>query len=205
MLTSFLLATVVQASALTPNLAALHAIYVDPKKPAIVKRVNVAGAYATVLTTGGRIEGELVTTPILVERFPFGWQALVLLEARCDLDAFAFGTTMTDALMRGLPKLEDDRPCHGPRFLRDAGPPRDIATIRQMMRGPLVPSVVVSRDWAMGEWYGGGGGQSLYRKRNGRWQFVIGGGGALGADYMRKFGVPRSDWCAFRIFDAACR
>lgn len=57
----------------------------------------------------------------------------------------------------------------------------------------------------MGEWYGGGGGESLYRKRDGRWQLVEDGGGAMGVDYMRKFDVPQSDWCEFGIFDAKCR
>jgi hypothetical protein len=73
-----------------------------------------------------------------------------------------------------------------------------------MMQGPLIPYVVVSSDWAMGEWYGAGGGEALYRKRQGNWRVVEDGGGAMGVDYMRKYGVPRSDWCKFGIFDANC-
>ena len=53
--------------------------------------------------------------------------------------------------------------------------------------------------------HGAVGGDSLYRKRNGRWHLVEDGGGAMGVDYMRKFGVPQSDWCTLSIFDAKCR
>lgn len=193
------------AFAATPQGAALGAMYSDPIKAAAVKRVNPVGAYATVLTSGGRIEGDPVTFAILVERFSFGWQALDIVNSTCGLEAHRLGRSADDALMRRMPKPRDDRPCRSAGSLRDAGPRDDVEAIRQMMRGPLIPSVVVSGDWAMGEWYGGGGGESLYRKRDGRWQLVEDGGGAMGVDYMRKFDVPQSDWCEFGIFDAKCR
>jgi hypothetical protein len=41
--------------------------------------------------------------------------------------------------------------------------------VRRLMRGPLVPAVVVSGSWAIGEWYGAGGGETLFRRRDGRW------------------------------------
>jgi hypothetical protein len=191
------------AFAPTPQGAALAAMYADPMRPPAVKRVNSVGAYATVLTSGGRIEGSPVTFAILVERFSFGWQALDILNSTCRLDAHRLGRSADEALVHGMPKPRDDRPCGS--LLNDAGPHGEVEAIRQMMRGPLVPSVVVSGDWAMAEWYGGGGGESLYRKRGGGWQLVEDGGGAMGVDYMRKFGVPQSDWCAFGIFDAKCR
>ncbi|HEY1866832.1 MAG TPA: hypothetical protein VGG70_00955 [Candidatus Cybelea sp.] len=195
-------AVTLQAYAATPQGAALRAMYTDPKSPPIVKRVNVVGAYATVLTTGGRIEGELVTEAILVERFSFGWQALDALNLQCRLDSHRLSQSLNGALMRGMPRPQDDRPCRG--LLRDAGPHDDVETVRRLMRGPLVPYVVVSGNWAMGEWYGAGGGEALYQKHEGRWHLVEDGGGAMGVDYMRKFGVPQSDWCRFGIFDAKC-
>jgi hypothetical protein len=188
----------------TAQRAAIGAMYSDPKKPVVVRRVNVAGSYATVLTSGGRIEGELVTTPILVEHFSFGWQPLALWEFRCDLEYSALGKGVEGQLMRGMPALDDDRPCHG-GSLKDAGPPSEVAAVRKLMPGPLVPYVVVYGSWAKGEWEGAGGGDSLYHKREGRWRLVENGGGALGVDYMRKYGVPEAAWCKFGIFDAKCR
>lgn len=192
------------AYATTAQGAAIGAMYVDPKHPAVVKRVNVVGAYAAVLTKGGRMEGDPVTFAILAERFSFGWQAVDALNFYCNLQAHRFGQGIDDELMRGMPKPKDDRPCKG-KLLRDAGPRDDVEAVRQMMKGPLIPYVVVSEDWAIGEWYGAGGGQSLYQRRADRWHLVETGGGAMGVDYMRKYGVPRSDWCTFGIFDAKCR
>ena len=179
-------------------------MYSDPKKPAVVVRVNVAGSYATVLTNGGRIEGALVASPILVEHFSFGWQPLALWESRCDLEDPALGKSVEEQLMRGMPALRDDRPCQT-RFPKDAGPRTEVEAVRRLMRGPFVPSVVVYGNWAMGEWYGAGGGESLYHEREGRWQLVESGGGAMGVHYMRRYGVPQPAWCKFGIFDAKCR
>lgn len=148
------------------------------------------------------MEGVPVTEAILVERFSFGWQALDVLNSKCRLDSHRLGSNINDALMRTMPKPQDDRPCRG--YLIDAGPRDDLEAVRRMMPAPLIPYVVVSGDWAMGEWYGAGGGESLYRKRDGRWHLVESGGGAMGANYMRKYGVPQSDWCKFGIFDAKC-
>ncbi len=191
-----------QSFAPTPQSAALGAVYSDPKKPAIVKRINVAGSYATVLTSGGRIEGDVVTEAILVKRFSFGWQPLDLLNDQCRLDAQMLGNEVAARLIRAMPQPKNDRPCT--KQPHDAGPPTDVTAVRKLMQGPLVPYVVVAGDWAMGEWYGAGGGESLYRRRNGEWQLVESGGGAMDTDYMRKYGVPESAWCAFGIFDAKC-
>jgi hypothetical protein len=186
-----LAAIMLHAYATTAQGAALRAMYFDPKHPAVVERVNVAGAYASVLTKGARMEGDPVTFAILVERFSFGWQAVDALNCYCNLKAHRLDKNAEDALMRRMPKPKDDRPCN--------------ETVRRMMRGPLVPYVVVSGTWAMGEWYGGGGGDSLFEKRDGRWRLVEDGGGAMGVDYMRRYGVPQWDWCKFGIFDAKCR
>jgi|SRR5580700_2101956 hypothetical protein len=188
-----LAAITLHAFAATVQGAALGAMYADPKRPPEVKRINVVGADATVLTSGGRMEGALVTEAILVERFSFGWQAIDALNFQCRLDSHGLGQHTNDALMRGMPRPQDDRPCRG--YLRDAGPFADVEAVRRMMRGPLVPYVVVSGDWAMGEWYGAGGGESLYRRRDSGWHLVESGGGSMGVDYVRKYGVPQSDWC----------
>ena len=54
---TLLAAVTIHAYATTAQGAALGAVYTDPKNPPVVKRLNAVGAYATVLTAGGRIEG----------------------------------------------------------------------------------------------------------------------------------------------------
>ncbi|MDE2482702.1 MAG: hypothetical protein KGN02_10975 [bacterium] len=192
-----------QSYAPTPQAAALAAMR-HTAAPASVQRTNVVGRYATVLTKGGRMEGATVTSPLLLERFAFGWQPLELLNFRCRIDAHALGASVDERLMRGMPRAHDDRPCGTRGMLRDAGPAREVEAVRAIMRGPLVPAVVVVGTWALGDWYGAGGGESLYRKSDGAWHLVTGGGGAMSVFDMRKYGVPASAWCAFGIYDARC-
>ncbi|MBV8497767.1 MAG: hypothetical protein JO003_00725 [Candidatus Eremiobacteraeota bacterium] len=192
----------VVAYASSPQTAAIGALYFDPKRAPVVRRVNVVGRYATVLTSGGRMEGELVTEAILVERFSFGWQPLDILNERCRLESQALGGRIDASLMAGMPGTHDDGPCRG--YFKDSGPERDVESVRRLMRGPLVPYVLVAGEWAKGGWYGAGGGESLYEKRDGRWTLAISGGGAMGVDYMRKYGVPKAAWCKLGIFDARC-
>jgi hypothetical protein len=186
----------------TPETTAIGAMYADPKKPPVVRRVNVVSEYATVLTSGGRIEGRLNNDPILLKRFSFGWQPLDVLNDVCVLKAQRLPSRVEDHLMIGMPRLNKDRACGATR--RDTGPTVEVEAVRRLMRGPFVPYVSVSGSWAMGEWYGGGGGESLYQKHNGRWRLVESGGGAMGVSDMRKYGVPESDWCEFHIVDAKC-
>ena len=186
----------------TPQQAAVRVVSFGLKTPATVRRTNVAGRYASVLTSGGRMEGWNVTAPILVERFSFGWQPVDVLNDRCSLEGRNLGPRVNALLLSGMPRPQGDRRCRG--ALTDSGPQADVETVRSMMRGPIVPAVVVSGDWALGHWYGAGGGEALYRKREGRWALITRGGGAMGVDEMRRFGVPREDWCRFGIYNAAC-
>jgi len=156
--------------AATPQDAAIGALYFASKKSAVVVRVNRSGPYATVLLRGGRMEGEFVNEPILVQQFPFGWQPLDLVNFRCRIDSHALEPQVEAALMRG----------------------------------PLVPSVVVSGNWPIGEWYGGGGGSSLYKQRDGKWELVMSDGGAMAVEDVQHYGVPQSDWCKFGIYGAKC-
>lgn len=184
----------------TPQDAAIHAVNAEKSAP-IVLRTNIVGEYATVLTSGGRMEGSTVSVPILVKRFSFGWQALDVLDTRCALNTNRLEASTIDRLMRGMPRVNNTR-CDG---LRDAGSANEVARVRMLMRGPLVPYVVIAGDWAIGEWYGAGGGQSLYRRHRGEWQIVTTGGGAMNASEMRKFGVPRSASCTLTSDRSMCR
>lgn len=189
----------------TPQRAVLNMVHAQPKRQAVVRRVNVVGSYAVVLTSGAMMESSPLSVAILVQHFPFGWQPLDALAFRCELHDHALGARTEELLMRGMPKIGDDgdryRMCLG---RRDGGPRNDVEAVRRLQDGPLVPAVVVSGDWAMGDWYGAGGGQTLWRKHEGRWRLAQGGGGALGVDEMRKHGVPHADWCKFRIVGAKC-
>jgi hypothetical protein len=186
----------------TPAQAAIHVLYPAKGRSVVVQRMNIVGRYATVVSRGGLMEGELITEPILVEHFSFGWQALEILNFRCRLDGHAISEHDKALLMRGMPKPEDDRPCKG--VTKDAGPTVDVEAVRRQMRGPLVPHVVVSGNFALGEWYGGGGGESLFKKLGAAWHRIAGGGGAMGTADIKKYGVPSSAWCAFGIYDAKC-
>ncbi len=192
----------VVAYASTAQGAAVGALYFDPKRAPVVRRVNVVGRYATVLTSGGRMEGELVSDAILVQRFSFGWQALDFLNERCRLTSHALGAGTDARLMAGIPVPRDDGPCRD--YFKDSGAQRDVESVRKLMQGPFVPYVLVAGGWAKGEWYGAGGGESLYQRRDGRWTLVLSGGGAMGVGYMRKYGVPMQAWCKLGIFDAKC-
>ncbi len=198
MLHMIIAAVTMQNFTVTPQRAAINAVGMGLKKPPVVVRTNVVGRYATVLTKGGMMEGRPVTEPIFVERFSFGWQALQLLN--CRLESRALGAHTEALLMRGMPSAKGTA-CYE---RADAGPPMQVAAVRRMMQGPLVPSVVVSGNWALGEWYGAGGGESLFQNRNGRWKLITSGGGAMGVAEMRAFGIPRASWCAFGIYDAHC-
>jgi len=151
------------AYAATPQTAAIHAENIEAKNRVVVRRVNVVGRYAAVLTSGGRIEGKLNNDPILLERFSFGWQPRGVLNSRCSLNSRSLNLTLERRLLIGMPWPKDDRPCRSES--RDYGPPADVEAVRRVMRGPFVPHVIVSGDWGLGEWYGAGGGESLYHKR----------------------------------------
>jgi hypothetical protein len=203
MLPALLLLSALAPHAATPQAAAVGVVSFAAKTPPSVLRVNTVGRYAVVLTSGGKMEGASVTAPILVQRFSFGWQAVDVLNFRCRLDSHGLGPRVNALLMRGMPRPQDERACGD--VVRDSGPAADVQAVRRLMRGPLVPAVAVYQDWALGHWYGAGGGETLYHKHGGRWTFVAGGGGAMSVAEMRRYGVPRAGWCKLEIYDARCR
>ncbi|MFN2529003.1 MAG: energy transducer TonB [Candidatus Baltobacteraceae bacterium] len=190
----------IQKFAATPQEAAVRAM--EPSSRPQIVRVNIAGPYATVFTRGGLMEGSPVALPILVKHFSFGWQALELLNSSCNLDERVLGASAKAALMRGLPAPSQDSNCGMPR---DDGDAATIVAIRRQMFGrALVPSVIVHGDFALASWYGAGGGETLFKKMaSTNWLSVAGGGGAMGAQEMRKYGVPQDAWHAFGIADPA--
>lgn len=189
----------------TPQMAALSALYPLPGKAMIVKRINTAGDCAAVLIRGGMMEGGLVNDPILVRRYSFGWQALEALNFRCRLTGHNLGRGVETALMRGMPKMIDDRPCYIPAT--DSGDVADVESIRRVLGGPLRPLVIIAGDYAMGQWYGAGGGDTIYRRTKQSWRRIAGGGGGHNEADLRALGVPKSARCAFlstRLSEPRC-
>jgi hypothetical protein len=121
----------------TPQRAAIRTIDFGLTKAPVVRRVNIVGRYATVLTTGGRMEGSPVTDAILVQHFSFGWQPLALLNDTCSFGAYRFTPGVAARLLRGMPQLQKEPRCLG--ALKDAGPAADVEAVRKQIRGPLVP------------------------------------------------------------------
>ena len=198
------LASVNPSYAATPQRAALGAV--SSVRPSVVVRTNVAGRYATVLIRGAILEGSPIDAPILVERFSFGWQALEVVNFPCRLQTHAISPRDQQRLMLGMPPPRPstpDRVCGEDD--NDVGPVPQVEAVRRVMQGPLVPTVIVADGYALGQWYGAGGGQSLFQRRGGTWQRLTGGGGAFGVAEMRRYRVPQSVWCTFRIHDAPCK
>ena len=70
----------------------------------------------------------------------------------------------------------------------------DQAQIIKAYGGP-VDEVTLERDWALIQWSErDAAGQALFHRMDGRWVSVFGGGGALDAAALFKYGVPRSSW-----------
>jgi hypothetical protein len=183
----------------TPQAAAIAAVY--PAKSGVrIERMNVVGRYATVLMQGAMVESQPERVPILVERFSFGWQALESLDFMCRLTAHDLGPRTEELLMRGMPAPQDDRPCG---FVgKDTGPELQVEALRRSSTGPLTPDIVVAGNYAIRDWYGAGGGQTLFQLIRGQWKVLSGGGGALGVEQLREHGVPQGDWCALHVVGA---
>jgi len=192
---------------MSPQMQATKIVGFGLKKSPIVRRVNVVGRFATVLTSGGVIGSTPFTVPILFERFSFGWQALLPIQSDCDLAIRGLSKAAESRLERGMPAPKHDQDCERTDADKtDAGPPRQVEAVRSLMRGTaFVPWVVVSGRWAILDWFAAPGGQKLYHLSDGRWRLVVEDGGAMGIDEMRRYHVPRADWCAFGIPAATCR
>ena len=159
-----------------------------------IDKIAIAGAIA-VARGHFRIEGQPFKSEILLERFPFGWQMIDLGRpaiAPCQLAARNVDSAalkhFADAV--GLAPDTTDACRYPPE---DLGAPGDTVAVRALM-APVklfVPRVRAVGDYAIAEWYGGGGGQDLFAKRNGTWRRIGGGGGAFDSELLvKKYHVP---------------
>ncbi len=197
MIASVLVAAIVFS---TPQAAALSIYY--PRAAAVVTKATVVGDDAVVLTRGGTIEGQRDSTPVLLQRFLFGWQSIALLNAPCQIRARGIPPAVATKLAVGVGTATHDTECTN--LTIDRGPTADVVAIRAITRGPLIPFVAVSGRYGYAEWYGGGGGQSFYVKRGKTWKYLTGGGGAMNAVEVARYGVPKSAACVFGLAKSGC-
>jgi hypothetical protein len=200
-----LFAAAIVAGYFTPQAAALAPLRPQPGKTVTVQRVNLAGPYAAVLTSGVQWDDPVsVPPPVLVEHFSFGWQAVDFLESTCILEQHRLGAKIDAALNHGMSIPASRGKCTGVQT--DTGPRSDVEAVRQLISGTnTVPYVRVAGDWAFLQWYHGpAAGTNLYHKVASGWTFVAGGGGAIDPATLHKLGVPQPDICAFGINDPKC-
>jgi hypothetical protein len=191
----------------TPGEVVLRMLYPPDNPHATVDRTDISGRYATVLVRRGTMESSSIGAPVLLEHFSFGWQPIDILNDRFCPGEHGISARVEGLLMKGMPIPKNPGHVSCARMLwdfNDTGPAADVEAVRLLTRGPLVPSVHVWKNFAMGSWFGAGGGEYLYTKRAGSWKRVTGGGGAMGTPELRKYGVPEAAWCALRVYDATC-
>jgi hypothetical protein len=197
-----LLMVIVTLHSSTPQAAARRVVYSSHGSKVVIVRTNIVGPYATVLIHGGYMEGSPAgDAALLFKHFSFGWQGLESLEFRCRLDSQVTSPTERPELMRGMPAPIDRSAC-GSRNLVDFGSPAGIDAIRRSRDEAFVPAVIVSGNFALVGWYGGGGGEDLLQKRGNRWHVVADGGGLLDVSQLRERGVPKASWRLFGIDEA---
>ncbi len=183
--TLLLAASTAVSFASTPEKAALL-VFGTQGESARVTHVNRAGDFAAVMTSGGTLEGGAITTPILVQHFSFGWQAITLIEDTCDVARVP--VQVRAQLMQTYEALQ---PRQGacPK-IADHGSAQDVAAVRALMVFPFVLSVSVVHDFAIGVWDDG---ESLFRKRNGAWTLIVNGEDDMTANDLEKYGIPAAD------------
>jgi hypothetical protein len=60
-----------------------------------------------------------------------------------------------------------------------------------------IDRVIIAGTWSMVSWMSGdNGGMDLRRKIDGKWQYIMGGGGAIGLSDLHQYGVPQDKWNA---------
>ncbi|HEY1976138.1 MAG TPA: hypothetical protein VGG89_06330 [Candidatus Baltobacteraceae bacterium] len=146
------------------------------------------------------IEGSRTKRDMLLQRYPFGWQMIELGRPKllpCQLKARAADAAAVAFFAGGI-GLGKDSPeyCSSPS--RDVGHLSDVVAVRSLMNSAattpkvhaMIPSVHIIDGYALGAWYGAGGGETIFAKRNGVWKEIAGGGGAYAPSDLTKLGVP---------------
>jgi hypothetical protein len=165
--------------------------------PVRVERVNVAGPYAIVVA-------EQYHRPhtVLVERFPFGWQALFDDVPGCALGARGIGATDQQTLLAGLTGIIPKDPAGScgrvSRVFRDIGPATDVAAIRKLALFTYVPYAGVDGDFGYADEYGEVGSCQYFHRTNGTWTSVTSCHGEISLNALKPYGFTQHILCEIR-------
>lgn len=179
----------------TPRDAALH--FLVPGRSFRIVGTEAAGRFAVVRFSGAVMEGDSNWhDDLLIERFPFGWQVVDTVSDACLPERGANRAELKALVGRYVParRAPNAAPC---AESVDRGPARDVVTVRSINRDWFaIPSVRVSRDYALVNWAFPGGGETIFARRGAGWRRVAGGGGVSSAAELIRYGVPLRDACA---------
>jgi hypothetical protein len=158
-----------------------------------VRTVAVHGNVA-VARIDVRIEGEPYNGEMLLQRYPFGWQMIAIGSpgiAPCALAARGVDKPAQSAFASEIGLAANSAEVCG-WLPVDIGPANDVVAVRALQSAAksLIPRVHVVDGYAMSDWYGGGGGEDVFAKRDGTWHRIAGGGGAYDTTELVRVGVP---------------
>lgn len=188
---------VAQSAPDVPGRSAAEAAAMRAVHGSRVEHTTVSGNFAVVSVTDGRLENAGLRTPLLLERFRFGWQPIELLDTQCPVRARIHDELQLRALLNGF-HITRGTACTEPI---DSGPSGDIEAIRAAMT-KFVPFVHVADGYALAQWELPGGGVALYRKTGDSWKQLVSTGGALGVSDAEQFGIPKPVACKLGFPDA---
>jgi len=169
--------------------SAIHAAFPVGTIATPVTRGDLTIVRVDVVTDGGRMKRDL-----LLQRFPFGWQMIKFGSPKllpCELKARGAGDSAVAFFSNSIGLGNDTSEyCSAPP--QDEGPESDVIAVRSLMeRKEMTPAVRVVGNYAVGSWYGWGGGETVFAKKQGEWKRAGGGGGAFSAqDLTSLYGVP---------------
>lgn len=192
-----------QAQNVTPA-SAVQAIYhsSDLHATVDVRSSTVLERFAVVIVRGTPMDEPGRGTPLLLQRFSFGWQPVALARFTCDLDGRGITAQDKAKLAAGLNLANAaDQSCEKER---DRGSAADIAAIRRQMNGPVVPYVLVADGYAFAPEYGDSGGCGLFRKAGDRWEIIGACKGALTPGVVARYHIPLRTQCSLGLAQAGC-
>jgi len=163
---------------------------------------TVLANVAVVVIRGTPMDDADRGTPLLLQRFSFGWQPVSVVDAPCDLDRRGITASDEAKLAAGIHLASNSAErCASER---DRGSAEDVAAIRRQMFGPVVPFVIVDDGYAFAPEYGDGGGCGLFRKTSDGWEQIGGCKGALTPGVVEQYRIPLNTQCTLGIAETGC-
>jgi hypothetical protein len=164
------------------------------RAPVRLTRIATVGTFAVVSFQHGTLEATDFSGQILLQRFPFGWQAIDVSRSLTTEDLEAHGVSASDAsllLNRSVP--EKGMHARASPCAADVGTRADVAAVRQLLlyrQNEAILQVTIVSGFALAAWAGNGGGMDVLAERSGTWRDLAGGGGAVNAADLEKLEIP---------------